>query len=612
MILNFRNRHFFVIDVLLLLLTPVIALSLRANLPWGQEYGQALLLYTAIALLVKLPVFYRFQFYQRFWPYASIDAMLSISIGVFVSTVALTGITYIVYGIGVLPGAGLPRSVPLIDGLLTLLVVAGSRFTVRTSEYYKTRMKKHGSVKRVLIAGAGDAGQIVAREIYASQHVAMALVGFVDDNPAKIGAMIHGVRVLGPLAEIPKFIKEYRVQEVIIAMPTATGSVIRQVVQSCEITGVTSKILPGMYELLSGEVNYSRLRNVEVEDLLRRDIVQIDATKVGQLLSGKRVMVTGAGGSIGSELCTQILKCQPAQLISVGHGENSLYTLEKRLDKAGFRDQTFEMIVADVRDRPRLAAIFERFRPEIVFHTAAHKHVPLMEANIEDAVTNNVLGTRNAVELARDFGVGRFVLISTDKAVNPFSVMGMTKRLAELIVGQVAAETRRPYVVVRFGNVLGSRGSVIPLFKRQIAAGGPVTVTDPNMVRFFMTIPEAVQLVLQSSALGENGEVFVLDMGEPVKIVDLARDMIELSGYQVGEDIKIEFTGLRPGERLHEDLFAVGEKPVQTEHRMIFVTCNSDKPAPAGFEAEITTLINLAHHGDTDRLRAKLAELATN
>ena len=612
MTLKFRNRHFLIVDILLLVLTPVIALTLRVNFPWGAEYCLALLFFIGLSLLVKLPVFYIFRFYQRFWPYASIDAMLSIAGGVGLATLILTGLTYGFQGLGLVPGSGLPRSIPFIDGLVTLVVVAGTRFTVRTSEYYRARWHKNGPVKRVLIAGAGDAGQIVAREIHASAHLTMALVGFVDDNPEKIGRTIHGARVLGSLTKIPNLVEQYRVHEGIIAMPTVPGAVIRQVVQACELAGVASKTVPGVYELLAGNVNVNRLRPVEIGDLLRRDRVEIDATQVAALLNGKRVLVTGAGGSIGSELCTQIIKCQPAELVALGHGENSLYTLGKRFEQSGRAGPAQTMIVADVRDRPRLDAIFARYQPQIVFHAAAHKHVPLMEANCEDAVTNNVLGTRNVVELARDHGVAHFVMISTDKAVNPVNIMGMTKRLAEKIVGRVAAETKRPYVAVRFGNVLGSRGSVIPLFKRQIAAGGPVTVTDPNMVRFFMTIPEAVQLVLQASTLGKNGEVFVLDMGAPVKIADLARDMIELSGFRVGEDIEIKYTGLRPGERLYEELFSEGEKPAQTQYEKIFVTRNGVHGVDADFEAQIDELIILAQQGESEELREKLAELAAH
>ena len=607
---KFRNRHFLILDIFLLLFTPVIALTLRVDLPWGRAYAPSLATFTLLSLLIKLPVFHYFRLYQRYWAYASIDALVSIASGVIVATVLVTGVLFTLQGGGILGWVSLPRSIPFIDSLLTLLLIGGTRFSIRAAGYYQSRFDKDEQRVRVLIAGAGDAGQIVAREIYASRHVNLALVGFVDDNPEKVGATIHGVRVLGSLDKIPELVEEYRVQEVIITMPTAPGSVIREVVRACEAARVNSKILPGVYELLSGEVSFSRLREVEIGDLLRRDSVQVDSTQVEHLLAGKRVLVTGAGGSIGSELCAQIAHCQPAQLIALGHGENSLFSLAARLEKIGFESPKTAYLVADIRDHLRLENIFARYRPEIAFHAAAHKHVPLMEANIEDAITNNILGTWNVVRLAKKYAVERFVLISTDKAVNPVNVMGMTKRVAEYMVRWAAAETGRPFVAVRFGNVLGSRGSVIPLFKRQIAEGGPITITDPEMKRYFMTIPEAVQLVLQASALGHNGELFVLDMGEPVKIDDLARDMIEFSGYQVGRDIAIEYTGLRPGERLFEELFADNEHPVRTTHEKIFVNTTPPIPSPERFTQAIETLIALSHQAEPKQLREKLRQLA--
>ena len=609
MLARIRNRHYFFLDFLFLILTPTLALGLRVNLPWDKIYNLALAEYTLLALLLKLPVFYAFGFYRHYWRYASIDEMLSILTGVGTTTVLVTGIAYALQGMGAFGDIALPRSVPLIDGLLTLLVVAGSRFSVRAFEYRKTRQGGAAS-KRVLIAGAGDAGQLVAREIRTSSRVPFELVGFVDDDPGKIGSVIHGVHVFGPMAKIPEIVKEYRVQEMIIAMPTVSGEIIRQIVALCDQAGVPTKTMPGLYEILSGRVSVNRLRPIEISDLLRREPVEVDAAKVEDLLGGKRVMVTGAGGSIGGELCTQITRCCPAQLIALGHGENSLFSLSSTLDGCQSQGIDLHLLVADVRDRPRLGVIFERYRPEIVFHAAAHKHVPMMEENIEDAVTNNILGTLNLVELSREHDVEHFVLISTDKAVKPVNVMGMTKRVAELVVKVVAAETGLPYVSVRFGNVLGSRGSVVPLFQRQIASGGPVTVTDPEMKRYFMTIPEAVQLVLQASTLGRNGEVFVLDMGEPVKIEDLAKDMIELSGYQVGEGIEIEYTGIRPGERLFEKLFADDETYTRTKHEKIFVTLNGAIPSQADFKREIDTLISMAREGETERLREKLSRLA--
>ena len=418
MLARIRNRHYFFLDLLFLILTPTLALGLRVNLPWDKIYNLALVEYSLLALLLKLPIFYAFGLYRHYWRYASIDEMLSILTGVGTTTVLVTGIAYALQGMGTFGEIALPRSIPLIDGLLTLLVVAGSRFSVRAFEYRKTRQGGAKS-KRVLIAGAGDAGQLVAREIRTSSRVPFELVGFVDDDMGKIGSVIQGVPVFGPMENIPEIVGDYRVQEMIIAMPTVSGEIIREIVALCDQAGVPSKTVPGLYEILSGRVSVNRLRPIEISDLLRREPVEVDAAKVEDLLGGKRVMVTGAGGSIGGELCTQITRCSPAQLIALGHGENSLFSLSSELDGCQSQGVDLHVLVADVRDRPRLGVIFERYRPEIVFHAAAHKHVPMMEDNIEDAVTNNILGTLNLVELSRDYGVEHFVLISTDKAVKP-------------------------------------------------------------------------------------------------------------------------------------------------------------------------------------------------
>jgi len=578
-------------------------------MPWDLGYLPGLLVFMFTSLCIKLPFFYFYKIYNRFWPYASIDAMLLIVKSVIISSALVMVVFFAIQSTGVFAGFNLPRSLPFIDGLLTLVVVGGSRFSVRAMEYYRSQLNKQDQASRVLIAGAGDAGQIVAREIYSSRHLSLDLFGFVDDNPEKIGTNIHGVLVYGPLEKIPELVRDYKIDEIIIAIPTAPGHVIRRIVNACDIAGIPSRTLPGIYELITGKVSVNKLREVEIEDLLRREPVKIDFDQVTQLLAGKPILVTGAGGSIGSELCVQITRCMPGQLIVLGHGENSLYALKSRFAELEIDDSKLEVVIADIRDRHRLELLFSRYRPEIIFHAAAHKHVPLMEENIDEAVTNNIIGTWNLAQMSKKYDVAHFVLISTDKAVNPVNVMGMTKRMAETIVRRVAAETNRPYVTVRFGNVLGSRGSIIPLFTHQIASGGPVTITHPDMVRFFMTIPEAVQLVLQASALGHNAEVFVLDMGEPIKIVDLARDMIELSGYEVGREIKIEYTGLRPGERLNEFLFTEDENFTQTKHEKIFVARNGLIPSYEDLELEIETLESLAKTGQTDDLLLRLRHL---
>ncbi len=610
-VLHLRNRHFAILDVVLLAAIPAMALTLRVNLPWERPYTQALLIFTLLALLVKIPVFYAFRLYARYWRYASMDELTAIALAVGISSAVVTALTYLGQGLNWLGGAGLPRSLPIIDGLLTLFFVGGTRFSVRAAEYWQARTSDRTQRKRVLIAGAGDAGEMIVREMLTSPRVSLEPVGFVDDDKMKKGAVIHGIQVLGKVAQIPELVAEYRVQEVIIAMPTAPGKVMREIVKLCEEVGVACRSMVGIYELLDGRMSVSRIRQVNIEDLLRREPVKVDTEKVRQMVAGKRVLISGAGGSIGGELCLQIARFKPSQLIALGHGENSLFTLSYRVSRLiaeedGENAFDLKTVLADVRDRPRLESIFARYRPEIVFHAAAHKHVPLTEENVEDAITNNVLGTRNLVELSRQHGAGRFVLISSDKAVNPVSVMGMTKRLAEMIVQDAAQQSGRSFVSVRFGNVLGSRGSVVPLFQTQIADGGPVTVTHADMERYFMTIPEAVQLVLQASVLGKSGEVFVLDMGEPIKIMDLARDLIELSGYQVGRDIDIAITGLRPGEKLREELFSDDEALAPTEHEKILVVSNGAEPSPGQWKADVDALLSLARAGETEKARERL------
>jgi len=433
---------------------------------------------------------------------------------------------------------------------------------------------------------------------------------------------IRGLPVLGDRSDLPDLVGEHKIDQVVIAMPTAPGKAIRDVVAICEQAGIPAKTMPGMYELLGGQVSISQLRNVEIEDLLRREPVHTDIAAVQELLRGRCVLVTGGGGSIGSELCRQIMRCKPSKLVIVGHGENSVFLIHQELQRAGgarlapgvngqapaVRTEIVP-VIADVRFAERLHSIFEQHRPQIVFHAAAHKHLPLMEDNPSEAITNNVLGTRNVLEAALAADVERFVLISTDKAVNPTSIMGASKRVAELLVHQAARRSGRPYAAVRFGNVLGSRGSVVLTFKHQIAAGGPVTVTDPEMKRFFMTIPEAVQLVLQAAVLGQGGEAFVLDMGEPVKIVDLARDLIDLSGLEVGRDIDIVFTGMRPGEKLFEELFVPGEDYERTTHDKIFIANNASRLAPDGLDLSIDQLTAIAVRGDGDAITVGLQGL---
>ena len=453
----------------------------------------------------------------------------------------------------------------------------------------------------------------------------LAPVGFLDDDQAKHGIEIRGLRVLGGREQIPEAAREHEAAEVIIAMPSAPGSTIRQIVTICQEASVPARTIPGMYDILSGRVSLSQIREVDIEDLLRREPVRIDAAAVRDLLHGRRVLVTGGGGSIGGELCRQIARARPECLVVLGHGENSVFHICGDLGR--WVECDLVSTVADIRDRARLEQLFNRYRPELVFHAAAHKHVPLMESNICEAISNNVLGTRNLVQVAANAGVSHFILISTDKAVNPTSVMGVTKRVAEMVVYQAAQRDGACFAAVRFGNVLGSRGSVVNLFKQQIARGGPVTVTHPEMRRFFMTIPEAVQLVLQAAALGRGGDVFVLDMGEPVRIVDLATDLVRLSGLrpQVAPfdgqggtarkddgdwDIEVVFRGVRPGEKLYEEMFAVGEDCRPTRHEKIMVAENcQDRLAGLRLDEHLERLAEVVHRGDAAGAQRLLQEI---
>ncbi len=616
--IHLRNRYLLVSDLLLLTLALYGSYVLRLESLALGPHWRGFWLLAGIALLIVPFTFWRTGIYARYWRYASVEELMllagAVTTGVLVSGALSLAIT------PRLPGSWpLPRSIPLIFLLLALVATAGPRFLLRLSARPISGWRAHRlssaangpRIQPVLIMGAGDAGAMIVRELQQNAHLGLEPVGFVDDDLAKHDVVIHGVPVLGDRYAIPRLATDYKIKQVIIAMPTAPGKTIREIVKICEGAGLQTKIVPGLYELLGGTVTVRQLRPVEINDLLRREPVQTDIAAVQELLRGKRVLITGAGGSIGSELCRQILCCCPDMLIALGHGENSIFEIVQELKgQAETLGVELVPVIAGTRFPPRIRQVFEAYRPQIVFHAAAHKHVPLMEEHPGEAITNNVLGTRIVLDAALATGVERFVMISTDKAVNPTNIMGASKRAAELLVYQAAQRSGKPYVVVRFGNVLGSRGSVVHTFRRQIAAGGPVTVTHPEIRRYFMTIPEAVQLVLQAAVLGQGGEVFVLDMGEPVKIVDLARDMIELSGLQVGRDIEIVFTGLRPGEKLFEELFVPGEAYVRTVHPKIFVARNGmDNPAAEKLDEAVGCLIRIAEQGDRDAIVRAMEEL---
>ncbi len=608
-----KTWQLILLDMALTFLSVVIGLILRLEIIYVDNFIRAIWPFILLAVLVRPLVFYLFGIYDRIWRHASSREFMRLAVAILVGTVILAIVTLLwLYPRWM---STFPRSLLGIEAMTSLFLLGGVRVGLRlVANYLVNGEGKKGQepgfrFDRTLIIGAGTAGSMIVEELRANLQLGLKPVAFLDDNPNKIGRKLQGLNVYGPKDRLAEVVENQQIDLVVIAMPSAPGEVIRTFVELGEDVGVPTRIVPGLYEILSGRVNISRLQPVKVNDLLRRESVVIDSKQVKQLLVGKRVLVTGGGGSIGSELCGQILACEPARLVALGHGENSLYSLVSYLTETGCDCRNLVIQLADIRDLSRLETIFTRYQPEIVFHTAAHKHVPLLEDNIDDAVTNNVIGTWQLVQLSRAHSVERFVLISTDKAVKPVNIMGMTKRVAEMIVHLAAMETGKPYVSVRFGNVLGSRGSVVPLFRHQIASGGPVTVTDPEMERYFMTIPEAVQLVLQASALGKDGEVFVLDMGEPVKIDGLARDMIELSGYRVGQDIEIVYTGLRPGERLSEPLFNEDEDYTQTEHEKIFSAEIKSYKSSETFHAEIKALQELAKAGQIDKLRRKLEQI---
>jgi FlaA1/EpsC-like NDP-sugar epimerase len=592
-----RNRYLFASDLLLFTSSTIIAFALRfEGFEWGPDQNHAALLFLLLSLPLKLAIFWRVGIYRRLWRYAGI-----VEVERLMSASMASGLVGLLLGALVLPTFGLttmrvPLSVLFMDGLLTGAFAALPRFAVRA---FGRRRQWHRlqDARRALIVGAGAAGEMIVKELMGHPALGLNPIGFVDDDRSKHGHRMCDLPVLGDLAALPDLVRSYEIDEIVIAMPRASGAVVRQVVRAALEVGVKTRTVPAMFDIISGRVSVASLRQVEIQDLLRREPIQTDFEQVRSLAMGETVLVTGAGGSIGSELCRQLARLEPAQIVLLGHGENSIFdVLAELCDR--FPGVNTVPVIADVRDRERMRQVFAEYRPYSVFHAAAHKHVPLMECNVAEAVTNNVLGTKNVAELSAEFGVEHLVLISTDKAVRPTNIMGATKRVAEQVVQEVAENHERKFVAVRFGNVLGSRGSVIPTFLRQIQSGGPVTVTHPEMRRYFMTIPEAVQLVLQAGAIGRGGEVFVLDMGEPVKVLDLATDLIRLSGLEVGTDVEIRFTGTRPGEKLYEELFFDSESAIPTDHPKVLRAKNG--ALPIGLSTLVDLLVESTRNGRAD------------
>lgn len=615
-LLKLRNRHFLILDIFFLSFTPVLALILRLDAKVDFDiYLYGLIWITLVFLSIKLFVFYRMGLYKRYWNSASIDELAKIIYIVSIAVIIQTIVFILFYNLSLLDFDTLPLSIPLIDGIFTFFFVASMRFSIRLTERFHERQKMSYHGERVLVVGSGKAGTSIVQEMQRNPQLGLNPVAFVDDDNDKRGLKIRGVPVMGTRSSIPEIISKLDINKVIIAMPTAPGSDIRDIVSICRKTGVQTKTIPGIFEILDESVRIDNIREVQIEDLLRREPVQIDFKSVADFLKDKKVLVTGSGGSIGSELCRQIINCNPSQIILLGQGENSIFEIQhevlKRLARTNgkYLHTEVKTYVANIRSYDRIDSIINETRPDVIFHTAAHKHVPMMEDNSCEAISNNVRGTKNLIELSLKYNVDHFVFISTDKAVNPSSIMGASKRVAEMVVLKAGREHGKNYSVVRFGNVLGSRGSVVLTFKKQIAEGGPLTITHPDIERFFMTIPEAVQLVLQASVIGNGGEIFVLDMGKALKIIDLAKDIIRLSGYEVEKDIKIISTGLRPGEKLYEELFIEGEKYEKTIHGKILIASNASHFIPNQFEVNLELLIEKRFDSDKDAIINLLKQL---
>ncbi|MCR4837327.1 MAG: polysaccharide biosynthesis protein [Eubacterium sp.] len=550
-----------------------LALLVRFDLQYSkvpEEYRSVMLKNLWVGVVTAVVVFALFRLYSSLWSYAGATEFKNITLACGLASLLNMGVIMALNSEKTVP---LPRSYYILYFVFLLILVIMSRFFYRTFFSVKKQVaetKTREARKRVLIIGAGSGGNDLIREIKNSKYLNMKVVGAIDDDAGKVGNYIHGVKVLGKRDDIPRIAEKYRVEEIILAMPSVSAKQVHEILEICKTTGCELKKMPGIYQLVTGEVSISDLREVEVNDLLGRDPIQVNVDSIMGYVENRTVLVTGGGGSIGSELCRQIAKHKPKRLVIVDIYENTTYDVQNELKKT-YPDLDLVVLIASVRNTKRMDQIFEIYRPDIVYHAAAHKHVPLMEDSPNEAIKNNVLGTWKIVQAADRWKVKRFVMISTDKAVNPTNIMGASKRLCEMIIQTYDKHSETSFVAVRFGNVLGSNGSVIPLFKKQIAEGGPVTVTHPDIIRYFMTIPEAVSLVLQAGAYAKGGEIFVLDMGEPVKILDLAKNLILLSGHKPDEDIKIVFTGLRPGEKLYEEMLMKEEGLQETANKLIHI-----------------------------------------
>jgi len=593
---TYKNRLSLLILLDSFIVLSAIYLSFWLLNPSYNIFSSSTLLISSLSLLIWHHLFaYLYKLYQKAWEYASVGELLSITKAVTYSVFVTSVLQWIVNG-------DIYVRTLVITWMLHMLLIGGSRFSWRLIR--DTVMKKKVNKKRALIIGAGAAGTMVARQLLNSSESDLKPVAFIDDDVKKQRLHVLGVPVVGGCDYIEEAVKRFNIENIVIAIPSLSKKQLNRIFEKCSKTTAKTQIIPKLEDLVLGKVSVSQFRDVQVEDLLGRETVELDIESISEYVSGKVVMVTGAGGSIGSEICRQICKFNPRKIVLLGHGENSIYKIDKELNN--YYKNIIEIIpvIADIQDRARIIEVISEHKPDVIYHAAAHKHVPLMELNPIEAVKNNIFGTKNVAEAADMFNVKKFVLISSDKAVNPTNVMGATKRVAEMVIQQLNKVSKTTYVAVRFGNVLGSRGSVIPLFKEQIAAGGPVTVTHPEMTRYFMTIPEASRLVIQAGALTKGGEIFVLDMGEPVKIIELAKNLIQLSGFTV-EEIGIKFTGLRPGEKMYEELLNENE----VHHEQVFPKIHIGKAA--NIESDILNeFIDSLLRKDMNRLKQDLIDIA--
>lgn len=598
---KYRRALIVCVHLLLIVLAYLLSFFIRFDFRLSPQHLTAIVWTLPVLLAVKMPVFNYYGLFSGIWRYASIDDSLRIIKANFFASVFFAAAALMVFH----QRFWFPRSLFVLDSMVCCLLVVGARFSTRL---YKEQFRGNAArrIKRVLIVGGGEAGVMVLREYRNNPAMNIRVVGFIDDSPLKKNLRIQGVKILGTRHDIADAVGQYRVDEIIIAIPSAKGEDIRDIISRCRIPNVSLKIAPGLQRILNGELEV-KLREVKPEDLLGRETARINEEEICSYIRGRCILVTGAGGSIGSALCRHIARFEPREIIFFDHNENNVYFLgvEFKTRHPGIGVHT---VIGDINDIGLLRSVFSRYRPQVVFHAAAHKHVPLMEENLSAAIKNNVVGTRNLIYASHHYRVQRFVLISTDKAVNPTSIMGVTKRIAEMILQAKARVSPTRFMAVRFGNVIGSDGSVIPLFKRQIEEGGPVTITHPDAKRYFMSADEAAQLVIQAGALGEHGEIFILDMGEQIRIFDLARNLIMLSGLQPGKDIPISFIGMRPGEKLFEETLFDRERDHATKYDKIFIA------KPDHFRAEflrrqIKELERYARLMDSERIVEKIREI---